>query len=198
MSEDAYSVPVPRMSEAEFRLFENVVRCARRYVEFGAGGSTCLAASLVEGPVVSVDSSTEWLDEVARACASRPGWTQPRLLHADIGPTGDWGRPTDPTTRDRWPGYHEAPWTISGTESADLYMVDGRFRVACAMQVLLRCRPDAVLVMHDFSSRREYHVVRGFARELAIAEDLSVFQRRPDFDVEKARQTLARHAFDPG
>ncbi|MBB5694370.1 hypothetical protein [Muricoccus pecuniae] len=77
-------------------------------------------------------------------------------------------------------------------------MVDGRFRVACAMQVLLRCRPDAVLVMHDFSSHREYHVVRGFARELAIAEDFSVFQRRPDFDVEKARQTLARYALDPG
>ncbi|MFC7736255.1 hypothetical protein ACFQX4_10425 [Roseomonas sp. GCM10028921] len=40
--------------------------------------------------------------------------------------------------------------------------------------------------------------MRGFARELAVAEDISVLQRRPDFDLEKARQILVRHAFDPG
>lgn len=192
------AIPLPRMSDAEFRLFESVLRCAGSYVEFGTGGSTCLAASLVEGPVISVDSSQEWLDQVARACASRPGWTQPRLLHADIGPVGEWGRPTDPATQESWPRYHEAPWSIPGTELADLYMVDGRFRVACALQVLLRCRWDALLVMHDFASRRGYHLIRQFAREVAVAEDLSVFQRRTDFDLEKARASLVRHAFDPG
>ncbi|MFH5926771.1 hypothetical protein [Roseomonas xinghualingensis] len=196
--QDALSIPTPHMSDAEFRLFESVLRCAHSYVEFGTGGSTCLAASLVGGSIISVDSSLEWLDQVAKACASRPGWTQPRLIHADIGPVGEWGRPADPATQDLWPRYHEAPWSIPGTETADLYMVDGRFRVACALQVLLRCRWDALLVMHDFSSRRGYHVVRELAREVAIAEDLSVFQRRPDFDLQKAHAILARHAYDPG
>jgi hypothetical protein len=186
------------MSDAEFRLFESVVRCARSYVEFGTGGSTCLAASLVEGPIISVDSSQEWLDQVAQACATRPGWTQPRLIHVDIGPVGEWGRPTDPSTEERWPRYHEAPWAIPGTEAADLYMVDGRFRVACAMQALMRCRWDALLVVHDFSSRKGYHPIRHVAREIAIAEDLSVFQRRPDFNLEKARALLVHHAYDPG
>jgi hypothetical protein len=183
------------MSDDERKLFESVARCAETYVEFGAGGSTCVAASLVRTSITSVDSSPEWLGQVAAVCAARPAWVQPALIHVDIGRTGAWGTPNDPDTRDRWPSYHESLWTRRGAESADLYMVDGRFRVACAMQILLRCKPDALIVMHDFTSRRGYHVVREVAREIAVAEDLSIFQRRPDFDEARAQAILDRYAY---
>jgi hypothetical protein len=125
------------MSDDERKLFECVLKCTRRYFEFGSGGSTYIAASLVKESVISIDSSSEWLDKVRQACESEVDFSRPTLVHVDIGPTIDWGYPSSPDTRERWPNYHRTIWTRSECSDADLYMVDGRFRVACFMQILL-------------------------------------------------------------
>ncbi len=57
------------MEASEQALLETFLRSSRRYMEFGSGGSTVLAAGLVAESVVSVDSSTEWIDRVVAACA---------------------------------------------------------------------------------------------------------------------------------
>src|SRR5208283_3476786 len=93
-------------------------------------------------------------------------------------PTATWGDPKDSSARDKWPSYHNKIWTNPAASDADLYLVDGRFRVACFMQIVLNCEPDALIVFHDFAGRKNYHVVREVAREIAIGEELSVFQPR--------------------
>ena len=58
----------PRMSDVETRLFECLLRCSDRYLEFGSGGSTCLASDLVRSSVMSIDSCQEWIEKVRRDC----------------------------------------------------------------------------------------------------------------------------------
>jgi hypothetical protein len=163
----------PRMSEKERELFVAFVRNAKHYVEFGCGGSTFVASSLVKHSILSIDSSQEWLDIVTSACSD--SGTELRTLHVDIGPVGEWGVPTDPNSKDKWPAYHEKVWEIKGSETADLYMIDGRFRLACLAQVVLHCSPNALICFHDFTSRSGYHPAHKIAREVATAEDLSIF-----------------------
>jgi len=165
----------PRMSEKELRLFECFTRCSDRYLEFGSGGSTCVAANTVNTSIVSIDSSKEWQDNVRKYCTNNNTKLIPELLHADIGPTGNWGVPTDKNTRDKWPNYHGNIWTTPSASCADLFMVDGRFRIACFVQIVLHCEPDSVIMFHDFTSREKYHVIKEVAREIASAEELSVF-----------------------
>src|ERR1700754_566932 len=117
---------LPRMSPEEVALFLSFVRNSRDYVEFGTGGSTVLASKHVKNSILSVDSSQQWLDQVSGACASSQ--TKPELTFIDIGPTGDWGFPTDASTKSRWPDYHSAIWKTPRSATADLYLVDGRFR----------------------------------------------------------------------
>jgi len=188
----------PHMSEDEFGLFKSVLRCSERYLEFGCGGSTYVATSHVKDSVISVDSSIEWLDHVRRACESAPAFNRLALVHVDVGPTTDWGHPSDPATRKRWPDYHHSIWTRPGSSDADLYMIDGRFRVACFMQILLHCRRDALVMIHDFAARSDYHVVREVAREIATAENLSIFRSRNDKNEAHIRQILATYEYDPG
>lgn len=190
----------PEMAEAEVALLTGFLRCSRRFLEFGCGGSTVLAASLVGESVVSVDSSREWIAKVADRCAAEAHPVRPAFVLADIGPTGDWGYPSDPGTRFRWPDYHGAVWSCrADARNADLFLVDGRFRVACFVQILLRAAdPTAPVIVHDFADRPQYHVVLAFAREVARVGLLSVFQRRADFDAERATACLARHAFEVG
>lgn len=186
----------PRMSEAEVRLFESFLRCANKYMEFGSGGSTCLAANLVRTSVLAIDLSSPWLDSVAKYCSDNNARLTPNLIHVDIGPTGDWGYPTDLSTRSTWPSYHSKIWTTTAAEDADLYLIDGRFRVACFMQAILRADQDAVIIFHDFRSREHYHVVHEVAREIATSEDLSVFVPIKGNFRERAQELLTAYEFD--
>ncbi|MGD0721558.1 MAG: hypothetical protein ABR970_11010, partial [Roseiarcus sp.] len=170
-----------RMNDGEQALFAKHLGKARSFVEFGCGGSTVFAASHVNGPVISLDSSKEWIDQVAAACAKQVGRPQPKLFVVDIGPIGEWGRPVDDRFRERWPLYALTMWQAKAAADADLFLIDGRFRVSCFMETLLRCRPEAVVLIHDFPERKSYHVVREFADEIASCSALYAFQRRSDF-----------------
>lgn len=167
-----------RMTEKEADLFRAFVTRSKGYFEFGIGGSTVFAASVVAGPVIAVDSDRTWIDTVTASLV--PSAHPRRLLHADIGPTGEWGYPASSEHSDRFPLYARAILDVS--EEIDLCLVDGRFRVACFLQALRHLRGDAVIGIHDYRSRAQYHVVEAFARVVAEAEDLSLFLRRPGID----------------
>ena len=185
------------MAPDEWKTFAGLVRCAGRYVEFGAGASTVLAAELVSDWVVAFDSSQSWLARVAEACRERQTRLAPALTHVDIGELGDWGFPKDETSRDRWSRYHSSMWNDARLAEADLYLVDGRFRLACFVQALLHCGESAFIAFHDYASRPYYHAASAVAREVLRVDDLSIFMRPRSFDSELAQRLIAEHAHDP-
>jgi hypothetical protein len=184
------------MSDNEQKLFEATLKPARGYLEFGAGGSTCLATSLVQGTVITIDSSQEWLDRVQQSCGQEYR-AKLTLVHVDIGATGEWGYPADNNARHRWPDYHSSVWRQDGSSDADLYMIDGRFRVACFMQVLLHSQRSSLIMIHDFCIRNNYHIIREVAREVAVADSLSLFIRRDDRNDAHAREILTMYEYIP-
>ncbi len=188
---------IPIMSDLELRLFESLCRTSDNYLEFGSGGSTFVAAGLVQTSVTTIDSSVDWLERADEACRVKQCRLTPNLVHIDIGPTREWGFPTDPASRYRWPAYYEAVWTRPNTYDADLFLVDGRFRVASCLRTLLNCRTDALIMIHDFSSRARYHSIKEVAREIARAEDLSVFIRAAGSSGGQILRLLEANRFDP-
>ena len=81
------------------------------YLEWGLGGSTAEALRAGAGLVVSVEGDAAWIAGARRdgvvAAAQAEG--RLRLVHADIGPTGDWGTPTDPPARHSGPAMPRRP-----------------------------------------------------------------------------------------
>ena len=185
------------MAPDEWKTFEGFVRCAARYVEFGSGASTVLAAATVEDWVIAFDSSQAWLDRVRDACRERKTRLEPALSHVDIGETGEWGFPKDETSRDRWPLYHSSMWGNPRLAEADLYLIDGRFRLACFAQVLLHCGDRAFVAFHDYASRPHYHGAAAIGREVVRVNDLSIFMRPAAFDRKLAQRLIDDHAHDP-
>ena len=185
------------MTSEEWRTFSGLVSCSRRYVEFGSGASTVLAAGLVQESVITFDSSKEWLARVAEACRERKTRLTPELSFIDIGEIGNWGFPKSETTRDNWPLYHSSMWDDPRHAAGDLYLIDGRFRVACFAQVLLHAEATALVAFHDYAIRPHYHRIADIAREVLRVNDFSVFIRRRDFDRRAALHLLEDHAFDP-
>jgi hypothetical protein len=64
------------------------------------------------------------------------------------------------------------------------------------MKTLLNCRPDSLIMIHDFASRVAYHVIRKVAREIASAEDLSVFALKSGQSRGDIQAILVQHRFE--
>jgi hypothetical protein len=180
------------MLNNEIALFQTFLNRSRSYFEFGSGGSTVMAASLVRGPVSTVDSSQEWLDKVRAEIPASPH--SRRLIYADIGPTGDWGAPNDKSNLDGFLNYHDRVWA-NVEEPSELYLVDGRFRVACFCQIMTRMPSDIVVGVHDYRSRKNYHVVEAFARPIAEASDLTFFVRKNGVSPYQIAPILHAHRY---
>lgn len=189
----------PAMSAAETALLAQVLVGAHRYLEFGAGGSTLFALRAGVGSLVSVESDVAWIARLHAEPLAAEAILEKRLqlLHADIGATGDLGRPASDADRARWPAYAAAPWTHVLAERLDAVLIDGRFRVACILETAMRCAPATQILVHDFWNRPEYHAVLDFLDTVARRDTLGVFTVKPAFDREAAAALLAAHAFEP-
>lgn len=172
-----------QMHESEVELLHDFLSATDSYFEFGVGGSTCLAATLVKNRICGVDSDPRWIAEVRAATGNDP---KVDLRHIDIGTTGDWGTPVSRAAEAQFPAYSRSILEFSDTDF-DFCLVDGRFRVACFLEALAAFSDGAILAMHDYASRPLYHLVEKYARPIAMRRDLTMFVRRKDFDIASLR-----------
>lgn len=183
----------PHMSAAEIAQVELQLAGRTALLEFGCGGSTVVAARQVQ-KIVSVDSDPAWLERVGTELAGAPVEFNP--FHADIGPVGEWGYPTDASRIRDWPRYHYQIWRhLNG--SPDAVLIDGRFRVACLLQSIIHCRPDSIFLFHDFNDRPHYHGVLRHTDVLARVDTLAVLRARQQVDGKAVLHDLFDHYLIP-
>lgn len=144
---------------------EQLLKTSSIYLEYGAGGSTVMAADLGVSEIHSVESHGEFLAAVQSRVKSRRPSARLVAHLIDVGPTKEWGRPAEPAAAPQWPQYCVTPWRwfLAHSTSPDLVLIDGRFRVACFLASLLCARAGTVLLFDDYAGRKKYHVVERFA-----------------------------------
>jgi len=146
------------MYAEEIRLLQYHLRRAKKYLEFGSGESTKYAARL-SLPTVSVENDKEFLENLqthsAIWFAMRQGFLN--FYYVYLGRTKKWGRPYEnEKPKASWSLYSSGVFDLYGT-GFDLVLVDGRFRVACMAQSLLRTH--ATVMVHDFWHREDYKII---------------------------------------
>jgi hypothetical protein len=119
------------------------------------------------------------------------------LNHADIGPVQALGTPLLPRPQQIWRRYHQNIWNSVTARDLDIVLVDGRFRVACACQALLRCKEDTPVLFHDFWDREHYHGILECADILDTAETLAVLRRKTDLDPRRIVSLLEQFSLNP-
>ncbi len=181
--------------------FEQALLEARSYLEFGSGSSSIHGSRCVKS-LVSVESDARFLSAVQGLCVPAVDGQQFNFLHAAIGSTGAWGvpifrRPTRDRTR-KWINYPLAPWLALGLDyRADLILVDGRFRVACALgTVLLQPSEDWILLFDDYVSRPEYWGFEAFAKRVATHGRMAEFRPLPGVELGSARLAFDSYVRD--
>jgi hypothetical protein len=177
----------PDFDDATIPLFIDRVAKARNYLEFGSGASSVLAAR--QGVAfTSVETDRHYLSAV-RAKMHALGLDNPakqRFIHADIGLTEHWGAPLIKSINTkraaRWAAYPAAPWT-PGAPKPDFVLVDGRFRVACALTAIFHLgQGDWELWLDDYLGRDHYAIVERFATLERMSGVTAIFRARPGAD----------------
>ncbi|HVJ35082.1 MAG TPA: hypothetical protein VND94_18370 [Terriglobia bacterium] len=181
-------------------LFEELLQQSRLYMEYGSGGSTVLAAHLGKA-FISVESDISF----SRAVTGRIGASKGAgdIIAVNIGTTGAWGAPlfTRPKS-DRlelWKRYVSAPWLrLPPGMTPDLILIDGRFRIACALFSLMQLHGnrDSTILFDDYGDRRNYHVIERFAQLERMAGRMGIFRARNDVPIAEIALAFDRFMVD--
>lgn len=153
---------------------------AASILEYGTGGSTILAAEMLEKKIVAVESDVDWAMNLKLYLENSSATKSvPKIIHADIGPTGAWGHPATTECWSKYVNYPLLPWINGGKFQPDVVLIDGRFRVACFLTSLLMIETDAVFLFDDYFGRENYKVVEDFVLPAEAIERMAVFRVSP-------------------
>lgn len=164
------------MPDAETAVLRQSYAQAHCILEYGSGGSTQLAAELGK-QVTSVESDRDWAERLSAHLAGLSA--QARVHHVDIGPTKDWGRPSDASGAARYHLYALSVWDRDDLGEPDLVLIDGRFRAACLAAVMLRARRPTTVLFDDYAPRHYYHGVEKLARKDEMVGRMARFTVTP-------------------
>ena len=170
-------------------FFTDRLRSARRLLEYGCGSSTMLAAS-IGTPFHTIDSDRWFLDQVRRQIRKSGTYSPSHQSYEfrNIGRTGRWGFPhcaipAGPRRLRLYARYSDPPDCQPTDDRPDLVLIDGRFRLACALKAV-RWLEGATyhLVVDDYASRPYYHALDQFATVESLYGDTAVFSPPGNID----------------
>lgn len=190
----------PHMTEAEIGLFRRALHGCSRYLEFGAGGSTGFVLASGVTNIVSVESDPEWVSALRSMgpLADAIATGKLHLLHGDIGPVGKWGYPAGTANKSLWRQYPNAPWPVWEKLGAapQLVLVDGRFRVACALRTALWFLTtgrgsDVNILCHDLGPERPgYESIFNWFDPIERVDTLAFARMKPDLTHESVAEAF--------
>lgn len=192
----------PHLTHVDKAMMVQYLHASTCLLEFGAGGSTFYAAA--ECPslrrIISIESDPEWHARVVEAV--RPYQDEKdivvlyRTLHCK---PQTWGWPSEDCPEADIRAYCY-PHDLYALQDVDIVLIDGRFRVACALFCFLALRSDVVVMLDDFWGRAEtYALVLDYFSIVDTRNDRMVVLRKrtdvsPPSDAVIARSLQNPHS----
>lgn len=159
----------PKMTSKEIKAFSYFMKAENVYFEFGSGGSTNIA-SYYKVKTFSVESDTKWHQKL------KINKIHANYITVDLK-ANYYGHPGKQTNIDNWKKYIQS---YKKEYNADIILIDGRFRVACGLDIFNKIRNDTIILIHDYINRKNYHILENYYIKLEIWDTLVSFIKRPD------------------
>ena len=160
---------------------------AHTILEYGSGGSTVLAGEMAGKRVFSIESDAAWAGMMRGWFKANPPLAEVKVIHADIGPTVEWGQPADDSGWKRYARYPLGIWESGRMGQPDVVLVDGRFRMGCALATAFHTRTAIPLLFDDYTRRTHYHAI-----EEVIGAPKEIIGRMARFEIRPVPLPLER------
>ena len=192
----------PTFDAESDRYFSSRMPKARNYLEYGNGGSTIVAAkSRVR--FKTVDSDPFFLRAVENKITTEYGTPGGDFIYCNIGMTHLWGVPIfkrlSADRRNRWRRYPLAPWLDHDASFLpDLVLIDGRFRVACALATIkyLTDKVSFEILVDDYAPRPEYREIEKYAELSSMQGRMAVFKPKAAVNLGNIDRAIETYSLD--
>ena len=168
-----------KLFDGDDGLFKRIVKDATCYGEYGCGQSTRWIIRNTNTPIISVDSSAEWVKFVSST--EKFDEQIVNLHHEFVGEIGEWGRPINYKYRDYFKKYVEYLWFQE--KKPDTVLVDGRFRVCCFLTSLKYANEGTRILFDDYVNRPHYHFVEKYVNRIEVCGRQALFIVPSDSDI---------------
>lgn len=189
----AINRPTFTMPDAEKARLTAAYAKAKVILEYGSGGSTVMGAEMPGKTITTVESDRDW-------AAMMMGWFEQNppakgssveVIWADIGPTKPWGYPAKHHLFPQFPAYPLGVWDAGEMAQPDTVLVDGRFRVGCALATALMTKAPLDLYFDDYDDREPYHDIEDWLGAPEMTGRLAHFEVTPmAFDRTQLMQVM--------
>jgi len=190
----------PSMAVDQIQYLQSRLASSTCFLEYGAGGSTRLAARMGVGQIFSVESDVQFSTKVMKSALEDNSDCGLVMKTPDIGATGPFGYPVDPTKMYRWPGYALDIWDdirASG-QTPDLVLIDGRFRVACFAACMIFCNENVEIMFDDYAGRtKQYGIAEKLCKPTRLEGSMAIFHVPSKRSFPELSATLARYSCIP-
>lgn len=156
---DTISRPALTLPPAEADAVRAAYAAAGTILEYGSGGSTVLAGDMAGKRVFSIESDKSWAAMMTAWFEAHKPAAKVRVIHADIGPTVEWGHPEDDRAWKRFAKYPLGIWEGDRMGQPDVVLVDGRFRLGCVLATAFHTQKPVPLLFDDYVQRKHYHAI---------------------------------------
>ena len=162
----------PLMSPNDTKVFSHFMKPENTYFEFGSGGSTNLASYYKLKKIYSVESDANWHNKLKKILSNDIIY-----LTIDLKSNYAFGFPGKGTTVENWKKYIQA---YKAEYNADIILIDGRFRVACGLDIFSKIKYDTLVLIHDYNDRKEYHILEKYYIKVKSWDALAAFFKNPN------------------
>ena len=158
----------PIMTENEIIALSYFMKPNNIYFEFGSGGSTNLA-SYYKVKTFSVESDVKWHKRL------KDNGIVANYITIDLK-VSHTGYPGNGTNVNDWKKYIQA---YKSEYNANIILIDGRFRVACALDIFFKIKEDTLIFIHDYN-RDQYHILEQFYIKVKVWDSLALLIKNPN------------------
>ena len=159
----------PLMKKKDLMGFLSFMKPNLTYFEFGSGGSTNVA-SYYKLKAYSVESDVLWHNKLKSSNINAT------YITVDLKVINS-GYPGNNTTIKDWKSYFQA---YDSKYNADIILIDGRFRIACGLDIFPKIRKDTLVLIHDYENRKFYHILEKYYVKVRKWGSLSAFFKNPN------------------
>ena len=183
------------LTEKERLFFTLLLKKSKKYLEFGMGGSTLLAYITPNiNKIISIDSDYNWIQKIKNFKNLKNEEGKRIILnYINIGKVTKWGFPISKNLNIS--NYSKQIFKKFENDY-DFVFIDGIARVACALQIILNCKPDIKILIHDFNNRPNYHILYKYLDIIYAIDTFALFSIKEDIDIEEIKKDYEIYKLD--
>ena len=162
---------IPHFKKNELIAFLSFLTNNTIFFETGSGCSSIIAKHYAKKSI-AIEGGKDWYE-----MGIKNGLKENLIFH-DLKPDNPiWSKPGKQSTIEDWKKYFQS---YKKEYNADVILIDGRFKIATAMDIFNKINDDTIVLIHEYPQRPIYFILDEYYQYIYHWDSLTAFVKKKD------------------